>query len=75
MSIIENLAALVHEAYLEECAALGWEVKEANRVPYEELDERSKALDRASVRAVMNALHPGSYELLEAESKKEKPRT
>lgn len=51
---IERLAALVHQAYLDTCERLGWPVKPENQVPYEELAEDSKELDRASVRAVIN---------------------
>jgi len=53
---LEELAALVHQAYLDTCVRLGWSVKPENLVPYEQLSEDSKELDRASVRAVLNAL-------------------
>lgn len=53
---MERLAAAVHQAYLNTCARLGWPVKLENQVPYAELAEDSKELDRASVRAVLNAL-------------------
>lgn len=53
---IEELAAAVHQAYLDTCARLGWEVKPSNLVPYAELSEDSKELDRASVRVVLSAL-------------------
>ena len=49
---MEAMAASVHQAYLDTCARLGWEVREDNKVPYEKLEENSKELDRASVRAV-----------------------
>jgi hypothetical protein len=49
----ERLAALVHQAYLDTCARLGWEVSPSNQVPYAELSEDAKELDRASVRAVL----------------------
>lgn len=52
----ERLAEAVHDAYLTTCARLGWPVKPANAVPYAELTEESKELDRASVRAVLAAL-------------------
>lgn len=52
----ETLAAAVHEAYLATCARLGWPVKPDNAVPYRDLSEASKELDRASVRAVVAAL-------------------
>lgn len=52
-SDIEALAEKVHQAYLTTCERLGWEVKESNKVPYADLTEDSKELDRASVRAVL----------------------
>jgi hypothetical protein len=58
---IEVMAEAVHNAYLETCARLGWPVKESNNVPYAELSEDSKELDRASVRAV---LHSGELSLI-----------
>lgn len=51
--LIELGAAKIHDAYLETCKKLGWEVKTQNLVPYSELSEQSKALDRASFRAAM----------------------
>ncbi len=56
---IELLAEKVHNAYLETCKKLGWSVKPENQVPYSELSEDSKKLDRASVRAVI--MHAGQY--------------
>lgn len=53
---IEALAAVVHQAYLDTCERLGWPVKPENQVPYTDLTEDSKELDRASVRAVLTAL-------------------
>lgn len=50
---IEEMAEAVHNAYLTTCDALGWDVRPENRVPYAELTEDSKELDRASVRAVL----------------------
>ncbi len=50
---IEELAERVHEAYLTTCAKPGWPVKPENQIPYAELSEDSKELDRASVRAVL----------------------
>lgn len=52
-SDLEEVAALVHQAYLDTCKKLGWNVKPENQVPYVELSEDSKELDRASVRAVL----------------------
>ena len=53
---LEALASEVHQAYLDTCDRLGWEVKLENKVPYEQLEEKSKELDRATVRAVAGFL-------------------
>lgn len=53
---IEKVAEAVHRAYLTTCEKLGWEVKPSNKVPYSELSEDSKELDRASVWAVLSIL-------------------
>jgi hypothetical protein len=53
---IEMLAAAVHQAYLDTCERLGWPVKPANQVSYNDLAEDSKELDRASVRAVLDLI-------------------
>ena len=50
---IETLAEKVHDAYLETCARLGWAVGEQNQVPYAELSEDSKELDRMTARVVV----------------------
>jgi hypothetical protein len=55
---LEIMASAVHDAYLTTCDALGWGVKPENRVPYSELTENSKELDRASVRAVLRLVVP-----------------
>lgn len=55
---LEALAEAVHEAYLTTCKRLGWPIKPSNAVPYAELSEDSKELDRASVRAVLACLEP-----------------
>lgn len=55
---MEAMAESVHDAYLTTCDALGWGVKPENRVPYSELTEDSKELDRASVRAVLRYTAP-----------------
>jgi hypothetical protein len=55
-AFVERAAAAVHQAYLDTCDRLGWGVKPENRVPYEELPEDAKELDRASVRAALTAL-------------------
>jgi hypothetical protein len=57
---MEVMAEAVHEAYLTTCKKLGWDVKPANRVPYSELTDDSKELDRASVRAVLAFTEPQS---------------
>ena len=59
---IEALAATVHQAYLDTCHRLGWPVKPENQVPYSELSEDSKELDRASVRAVLHALTAAGWQ-------------
>lgn len=51
--LLEQCAEAVHDAYLETCAKLGWSVKPENQVPYSDLIESSKDLDRASVRATL----------------------
>ena len=53
---IEKLAESVHNAYLITCKKLGWDVKPENQIPYSELIEDSKELDRASVRAVLEGI-------------------
>ena len=55
---MEAMAASVHDSYLTTCDALGWDVKPENRVPYAELTDDSKELDRASVRAVLHYTAP-----------------
>ena len=55
---LEALASAVHDAYLNTCDKLSWGVKLENRVPYSELTENSKELDRASVRAVLRLVVP-----------------
>lgn len=59
---IEELSEAVHQAYLDTCARLGWDVKPANAVPYSELGWAAQELDRASVRAVLARLQPVSPE-------------
>ena len=53
---IEKLAESVHNAYLVTCKKLGWDVKPENQIPYSELIEDSKELDRASVWAVLDGI-------------------
>ena len=50
---MEAMSASVHQAYLDTCKKLGWFVRPENQIPYAELSEDSKELDRASVRAVL----------------------
>lgn len=59
---IEALAATVHQAYLDTCHRLGWPVKPENQVPYSELSEHARELDRASVRAVLHALTTAGWQ-------------
>jgi hypothetical protein len=58
---MEKAAEAVHEAYLETCNKLGWSIKPENMVPYSQLSEDSKELDRASVRATMKSLQAGFH--------------
>lgn len=53
---IEIMADTVHNAYLKTCERLNWSVKEENKVPFYQLSEDSKELDRASVHAVLQHL-------------------
>ena len=53
---IERLAGKVHDAYLATVGRLGLGFSQETQVPYSELSERYKELDRATVRAVLEAL-------------------
>lgn len=58
---VEEVAAKVHEAWMESKRARGVntrtsETGEELMVPYEQLSEEAKELDRASVRAVYDAI-------------------
>ena len=53
---IEVMSEAVHQAYLDTCEKLGWDVKPENQIPYADLSEDSKELDRASVKAVLACL-------------------
>lgn len=58
---IETVSAKVHEAWMESKAAQGVksrksETGEELMVPYEQLSEEAKELDRATVRAVYAAI-------------------
>ena len=58
---VEAVAAKVHEAWMESKRARGVntrtsETGEELMVPYEQLSEEAKELDRASVRAVYDAI-------------------
>lgn len=50
---VERLAGRVHYAYLITAARLGWPVKPEMAIPYAELPEDAKELDRATVRTVL----------------------
>lgn len=50
---VEQAAERVHQAYLDTATRLGWPIKPSNNVPYAELSEESKELDRASAKAVL----------------------
>lgn len=58
---IEVVSALVHEAWMESKRAKGVESRKSEKgeelmVPYCQLSEESKELDRSSVRAVFDAI-------------------
>lgn len=60
---VEEVAAKVHEAWMKEKLMLGIVIRKAENgenlmVPYEQLSDRGKELDRAAVRAVYAALQP-----------------
>lgn len=64
---VEAVAARVHEAWVESKRAQGVasrksESGEELMVPYEELSESAKELDRASVRAVYEAIRAAAAE-------------
>ena len=46
----------IHIAYLATCRRLGWSVKDENKMPYSELSNDSKELDRASFEAAIQTL-------------------
>ena len=59
---IEVVAAKVHEAWMESKRHAGVtsrksETGEEQMVPYEQLSEEAKEIDRATVRAVYDAIH------------------
>jgi RyR domain len=64
---IETVSAKVHEAWMESKTAQGVESRKSEKgeelmVPYEELSEEAKELDRASVRAVYAAIRAAQQE-------------
>ena len=64
--LLEAVSAAVHAAWMEAKAAAGvttrrLETGEELLVPYEELSERAKDLDRGSVRAVLDGLERAGY--------------
>ncbi|HEX8351727.1 MAG TPA: RyR domain-containing protein [Pyrinomonadaceae bacterium] len=64
---IEAVAAKVHEAWMESKRAQGHasrlsEAGEELMVPYEQLSEPAKELDRATVRAVYEAIRSAAAE-------------
>ena len=62
-------AEAIHDAYLLQCKRLGWKVKKENEVPYNDLSEESKALDRASFEAALDVLE--EYGILDQKRLKE----
>jgi hypothetical protein len=64
---IETVAAKVHEAWMESKRAQGVESRQSEKgeelmVPYEQLSEEAKELDRATVRAVYAAIRAAQQE-------------
>ena len=64
---IETVSAKVHEAWMESKSAKGVksrksETGEELMVPYEQLSEEAKELDRATVRAVYAAIRAAQQE-------------
>jgi hypothetical protein len=64
---IETVSAKVHEAWMESKTAQGVESRKSEKgeelmVPYEQLSEEAKELDRATVRAVYAAIRAAQQE-------------
>jgi RyR domain len=64
---IETVAAKVHEAWMNSKSAQGIESRKSETdeelmVPYEQLSEEAKELDRATVRAVYAAIRAAQQE-------------
>jgi RyR domain len=64
---IEIVSAKVHEAWMESKTAQGVESRQSEKgeelmVPYEQLSEEAKELDRATVRAVYAAIRAAQGE-------------
>lgn len=69
MDILETLAEAVHDAWRESKAAQGIQSRRSERgeelmVPYAELSETAKDLDRSSVRAVLAAADRAGFEVI-----------
>lgn len=50
---VEAIASQAHEAYLQTCQRVGREIPLDDKVPYEQLGENSKEVNRSIVRAVV----------------------
>jgi hypothetical protein len=64
---IETVSAKVHEAWMESKRAQGVESRKSEKgeelmVPYDQLSDEAKELDRASVRAVYAAIQAAQQE-------------
>lgn len=64
--LIEEVSAAAHEAWMETKRAQGVETRKAEdgeelMVPYDQLSDKAKDLDRGSVRAVLAALDRLGY--------------
>ena len=73
--LIEQLAEKVHEAWQRERESQGWTFGPARNddlkqhpsmMPYAELSESEKELDRASVRATVEAIRDLGYEVMKS---------
>ena len=57
--VVEMCAEKVHDAYLETALRLGWIVKPELNMPYDQLNDEAKELDRATARAALAAMGVG----------------
>lgn len=71
--LVEALARRVHEAWMRSRAEQGWQYGSQRNdkrrlhpclVPYDDLLENEKEIDRATVRAVLEAIEQDGYNLI-----------